>query len=382
MGVGDKTFVDLSYFTAKDIVSSLQNPDSLILRNVPESSSALGLTGRVSMGQDHRRFDYDIAMSAFTRDLRAEQVDDIGGIGGGIADYLNVNTTSNAAYAGSAGLEYKNQLFSLGGKYRYVQSGFRTLGANYLLSDLEMITINGGLNLIKNRMNINATYGIQNNNLSQKKFAKTSRNIGSANINYRATDKLSFNLNYSNFSIYQTVLKDSLFADSVTVDQMNHLVNFGATYVIVNEKYTHSYMLNTNFQELADQRENPNYNSVNQLYSIILSYGIRFKKKNFGLTFGANYQDFSSLLTAQSRYGANIGFSMQLFEKKMNIGIKQVWNRSVLVDRNDDLLNSSLSLNYALNKKNSLTTSAAYISRFGLRPFNELTLRIGYRVRF
>lgn len=382
VGFGDKTFVDLSLFSAKDNVNSLQNPDSLQLRNAPEASNSVGLTGRFSMVKHQLTLDYDVAMSTFTYDLTANPIDSADGQYGEAAGKLNVNSSSNAAYAGSAGLQYKNELFSTGVKYRYVQSGFRTLGVNYLLSDIEMITIHAATSIIKNRMSIRASYGIQNNNLSENRYAKTARNIGSANINYRATDRLSFNASYSNFSIYQTVLKDSLFADSILVDQMNHLVNFGATYIVITEKLTHSYMLNSSFQELADQRAESNYDAGNQLISVILTYGIRFNKKNFALTFGANYQDFSSSFTAQNRYGANAGFNWQVFERKVSLRFKQLWNRSALADRDDDIFNSQFSLVYALAKKHSLTFSSGLISRVGQNSFNEWTASIGYRMRF
>jgi len=382
IGVGDKTFIDLSLFSAKDILSSLEFPDSLELKNLPEASNSLGLTGRFSMAKDQLNLDYDVAVSTFTHDLRIDSIESSDNNITEAASFLNLNASSNAALAGSAGLQYKNNIFTAGVKYRYVQSGYRTLGTNYLLSDVEMITINAGTSIIKNRMAISASYGIQNNNLSERKFADTGKNIGSANINYRATDKLNFNLSYSNFSIYQTVLTDTLFADSVVVDQTNHLLNFGGTFIVVNEEHTHSYSLNSSFQELADQRENSDYNSGNQLISIILTYGIRFNAKKYGFTFGINYQDFSSLLTAQQRYGGNVGFNMQLLERKMNLRLKQVWNRSVLIDRNDDIFNTQLSLNYALNKKNILTLTGGFISRVGLNDFTELTMGLGYRMRF
>lgn len=382
IGVGDKTFIDLSVFSAKDILSSLRNPDSLQLRNAPEASNSVGLTGRFSMVKDQLTLDYDVGLSTYTADLRLDPLESIDSRLADAADNLNINTSSNASYAGSAGLQYKNDYFTTGVKYRYVQSGFRTLGTNYLLSDIEMITVNAGTSIIKNRMSISASYGIQNDNLSERKYAKTGRNIASANINYRATDKLSFNANYSNFSIYQTVLKDSLFSDSILVDQINHLINFGATYIVVSEKHTHSYSLNSSMQELADQRESTTYDAGNQLISVILSYGIRFNEKKFGLTFGANYQDFSSSFTAQKRYGANAGFNMQMLERKLNLRFKLLWNRSVLVDRNDDIYNTQLSAVYAVSRKHSLTFTSGLISRVGQNSFSEWNASIGYRARF
>ena len=382
IGVGDKSFIDLSLFSAKDILTSIEFSDSLKLKNSPEASTSLGLTGRFSMAKDQLSLDYDVAVSTFTHDLRVDPIESSDNNITEAAEILNLNASSNAALAGSAGLQYKNNIFTAGLKYRYVQSGYRTLGANYLLSDLEMITINAGTSIIKNRMAISASYGIQNNNLSERKFAKTGKNIGSANINYRATDRLNFNFSYSNFSIYQTLLKDSLFADSVVVDQTNHLANLGISYIVVTENHTHSYTLNSSFQELADQRENAEYNAGNELISVIFNYGIRFNPRNFGLTFGINYQDFSSLLTAQKRYGANAGINMQLIERKLNIRLKQVWNRSVLVDRNDDIFNTILSLSYAIARKHTLTATGGFISRVGFNDFTELTTGIGYRMRF
>lgn len=382
IGVGDKTFIDLSVFSAKDIISSINISDSLKLRNAPEASNSLGLTGRVSMISNHLTFDYDIALSTFTADLRIGPLENLEGGLAETAENLNINSSSNAAFGGSTGLNWKNKYFSTGLKYRYVQSGFRTLGTNYLLSDIEMLTINASANLIKNRMAISGSYGIQNNNLSEKRYAKTGRNIGSANINYRATDKLSFNASYSNFSIYQTVLKDSLFADSIVVDQTNHLINFGASYIIVSEKYTHSYSLNSSNQELSDQRENDIYKADNQFFSVMFNYGLRFNLKDFGLTFGANYQDFSSQFTAQKRYGATLGFSLQLFEKKLNLRLKQIWNRSVLEDRNDDIFNTQFTLNYSFSRKYSLTANSGMITRLGKNEFTELTASIGFRMRF
>lgn len=382
IGYGDKSFIDLSFFHAQDDLNSLQNPDSLDLRNTPEASTSVGLTGKVVFAKDQLTFSYDAGVSGFTRDLRAPDFSESADQSSSLLDRFNTNTSSNAAVAGSTGLQYKGKLFTTGIKYRYVQAGYRTLGANYLLSDLEMITINAGTQFFKNKLAVSGSYGIQNNDLSNRKFAETGRNIGSANLNYRPNNQWNFSLNFSNFSIYQTLLKDSLFADSVVVDQTNYQIAFSASYVVVSEKYTHSYTLNTNVQNLSDRRDNPTYDAGNQLMSLMFNYGLRFNKKNFGINFGANYQDFSSLLTAQKRYGGNIGFNVQLLERKLRLQLKQVWNRSVLPGRNDDIFNTQLSVNYALTKKHSITASTGLISRSGAYSFTEWRSSIGYRMLF
>lgn len=382
LGYGKKTYVDLSLFTAKDILSSISIPDSVPRRNPPEAGTALGLGGKVSIIDKTLFLDYDLGLSIFTRDLRVEKFEGTDLPDSDFMDRLNVNGSSNAAYAGSTGLQYQNERYTAGVKYRYVQAGYRTLGANYLLSDLQMITVNASTRLFENKMQVSGSFGIQEDNLAGRKFARSKRYIGSAQVAYRATERLNFNLNYSNFSIHQTLLKDSLFADSVVVDQTNHLVNLGATYLVINDRHTHSYTLNTSFQDLADKRPDPTYDGGNQLISLIFNYGLRFNEKNYGFTVGANYQDFSSLLTALKRYGFNVGVNWRSRDKKLNLRLKQIWNRSVLAQWDDDIYNTRFTASYDLAKKHAVTCDAGIVSRRGPRPFNEYTIGIGYRMRF
>ena len=384
IGYGDKSYIDLSIFTAKDIINSIALPDTIPLRNLPEASTSVGLSGLVNIAENKWLWDYDLGLSGFTRNMNAPSFSDTldTSFGSRVLDRLNANTSSNAAFAGTTGLQYKAKYYSLGVKYRYVQPGYRTLGTDYLLSDLEMITLNGSTQLFKNKVGLSGSYGIQNNDLSNRKFAKTGRRIGSASVSYRPNNKWNFNASFSNFSIYQTVLKDSLFADSIAVDQTNYQANFTASYVIVSQIYTHTYTLSTNFQNLSDRREMPTFDAGNQLMSFMFNYGLRFNQKKYGFNVGANYQDFSSLMTAQVRYGGNVGFNIQLLNQKMTARIKQAWNRSVLIDRDDDIFNTQFSMSYSLAKKHSINASTGYIARFGNYKFTEWRTTIGYQMRF
>jgi hypothetical protein len=382
VGYGKKTYIDLSLFTAQDNVNSISIPDSVPRRNPPEAGTSLGLSGRISLVDQKLFLDYDLGLSVFTRDLRVDKLDDSELMANKLVQNLNVNASTNAAYAGSAGLQYKHKIYTTGIKYRYVQAGYRSLGANYLLSDLQMITVNAGAQLLKNQLSVNGSFGVQEDNLAKKKFSRSTRYIGSAQVSYRATDRLNFNMSYSNFSINQTVLKDSLFADSLVIDQTNHLVNLGTSYLIINEKHTHSYTLNTSFQDLSDKRPDPIYDGGNQLISFIFNYGLRFNEKGYGFTIGANYQDFSSLLTALKRYGLNAGINWRSSNKKTNLRLKQVWNRSVLAQYNDDIYTTMLTLSYDLANKHAISANAGLVSRRGKLPFNEINFGIGYRVRF
>ncbi len=382
IGYGSNSSINFSFFHASDDLNSIILPDSLEGSVPAEASTSIGLDGKLATSNSKWIFDYDLGASIYTRDLRAQELSDTLSPGLSLLDKFNTNLSSNAAWAGKTGFRYNGKFFNVGIKYRYVQAGYHTLGANYLLSDLEMITLNAGTQFCKNKLALSGSYGIQNNDLSNRRFAETGRNIGSANVSFRPNNQWSFNVNFSNFSIYQTVLLDTLFADSVVVDQTNYQVNFTGSYIVVSPKYTHTYTLNTNVQNLSDQRDNPAQDAGNQLMSLMFNYGIRFNEKNYGLNVGINYQDFSSLLTAQTRYGGNIGFNIHLLDRKLTMRIKQTWNRSVLTDYNDDIFNTQWSGSYSISKKHSFNASVGYISRKGRNSFSELRTSIGYRMRF
>lgn len=382
VGYGNNSSIDFSFFHAADDLSSFTLNDSINVPPLPQASTSIGLSGKLATENKKWILDYDLGASIFTRDLRAREFNDPDDFGSSLTDNFGVNISSNAAWAGKTGFHYNGKLFNAGIKYRYVQAGYQTLGANYLLSDLEMITLNAGTQFFENKLAVSGSYGIQNNDLSNSRFAKTGRNIGSANVSYRPSNEWSFNLNFSNFSIYQTLLKDSLFADSVVVDQTNYQLGFTGSYIVVSPDFTHTYTLNTNFQNLSDKREVQTQDMGNNLISLMFNYGIRLNQKNYGFNVGANYQDFSSLLTAQVRYGGNIGFNIHLLDKRLTMRIKQAWNRSVLADYDDDIFNTQWSGSFAISKKHSFTASIGLISRKGRNSFSELRSTIGYRMRF
>ena len=79
---------------------------------------------------------------AFTRNLNAPRLDPELYTDNPILDDLGINYASAMAGAGAVGLDYVKKKFTMGVQYRLVQPGFRTLGSNYLLSDVEQITRN------------------------------------------------------------------------------------------------------------------------------------------------------------------------------------------------------------------------------------------------
>jgi hypothetical protein len=383
IGAGKKSHVDLVFFKASDEVNSISDPDSIAGLHSPEANTAIGLVGKVQLIENKLFVNYDLAASAYTRDLRSPELESEEDALQRFGNFVNVNRSSNLAGAANAGLQYQFSNLNAGVQYRYIQPGYRSLGVNYLISDLEMITMNLGGNFFQNKVNVNGSYGIQNNNLSQRRFASSSRNIGSLNANIRATQKLNLNFGYSNFSMYQTLLLDTLFADSVLIDQTNHLITASATYLILSEGKTHTIGINTNFQDLTDNRATDAFSASNRMVNLNLTYGIRFNSKGFGLTAAVNYQEFGSVLTAQTRYGATVGGNATLLEKKMTLRLTQAWNQSVTENRgNDQIFSIQFTMAYRLMAKHSVSLGGGVIARRGNNDFTESRISLGYRMQF
>ncbi len=383
IGGGTDSYFDLVFFKASDDVNSISEPNTIAGLQTPEANTAVGIAGKVQLVKNKISLNYDLAGSAYTRDLQSPEFDTEVQALQRFGNFLNINRSSNIAAALNTGLQYQHKNLNTGIQYRQIQPGYRSLGVNYLLSDLEMITMNLGGSFFKNKVNINSSYGIQNNNLSQKRFSSSSRNIGSLNANIRATQKVNLNFGYSNFSMYQTLLLDTLFADSVLIDQTNHLVTASATYLILSQGKTHTIGINTNFQDLSDNRASDFFSASNQMLNLNLTYGIRFNSKGFGLNVALNYQEFGSVLTAQTRYGATLGGNATLLEKKMTLRLTQTWNESVTENRgNDQIFSSQFTMAYRLLAKHSISIGGGIIARRGVNDFTESRVSLGYRMQF
>ncbi len=380
LGLGKKNTFDLTFFRAEDDVRSLPLLDSL-QRLTPQASTTIGLRSRVQFAKDRLVLDADIAVGAYTRDLNAPRLDPDLYTDRPIVGELGFNYASNVAGAGAVALDYVKDKFTTGVQYRLVQPGFRTLGANYLLSDVEQITLRTAFPLAKDKLQLSGQFGVQRNNLGDRRFAGTARNIGSANVAYRPSTRVSFNLNYANFSVYQTLLLDTLFADSVLIDQVNHQVNLATLYQYGDAKRQHSWSLMTGYQQLTDRSDGPTVLG-NRLLNLNLQYQLRWLACRWGLVLGANYNDYSALLTTNERYGATVGATRALKQDKLLLRLTHTWNRSQLPDRTDDIHSTNFMLNYRISTKHSILLSAGNIRREGLQAFTETRGTIGYRMRF
>lgn len=384
VGIGtDKNYIDLIFFQAADDRSSLNLIDSVQNSISAEQNTALGLSGRLEFFDGKLSLKADGGVSIFTRNQGAPGVDvTTTGLLQDILDFISPNISTNVAGAGSAEMAYREKNFNLGLEYRYVEEEYRTLGLNYLIDDLEQITIKPGVNLFKNRLIISGSYGIQNNNLNDRRAAKTTRNIGSVNISWMPSQKFFFSGGYSNFSIYQSVVIDSILNDSLLVDQVNHNINGMARYMWSNEKFQQSVSLTFNFQTLADNNNFTSDFTENRVFNNTAMYQLTNIKKRWTITGGGHYILYNTATLSNTRIGVQGQYNQSLLKSKLNLAGGINISRSMSEIGDGWISNINTNVSYRIAQRQSLSFRLFYIVNDVNQSFSELRGSIAFRIGF
>ncbi len=334
IGVGNQdNYFDFILFKAKD--DTLSAPEFTMEDNVlPAENLVVGISSRIST-KSNLFLELDYAASAYTRDIRAQGLDE-GEISYAkpLFSLFNPKTTSQVLTAKEAAIGYKGKLLGLSLRYKRVDPDYQSMGAYYFKSDVENITIAPYVKLFKRRLNIKSSLGFEHNNLKNTKAAQTNRTIGSLSVLLRPIKSLSLNYRYSNYGIAQ---RDGYreIHDTIRMQQNNKSISGGANYTIVKEKNTHSFNINSSYQALDDLNSQTADFSESKTYNTQYNYAYTYMPAGFNV-FLSYIRTKSITLIDQERIFAGPGF-----------GVAKLWfNNS---------LSTSINLNYMNNKLNGVT---------------------------
>ncbi len=195
----------------------------------PQENLVLGLNGRIRFFKK-LTLNVNGATSLFTNDQNARTTEDLAATTEPFRQLLTVNVASRFSFAGDASLGFQQKKYSVELKYRRIDPFYYSMATNFLQNDIENYTISTNFRLIKNKLRVRGSYGIQRDNLSNFKSYTSNRTIGSLSANYFSGDKLQATVNYSN---YQHENSSGL---AVVNDTLRILT------------YTHNFMANVNYK--------------------------------------------------------------------------------------------------------------------------------------
>ena len=207
LGGDDGTFVELQLLRAKDDPNSIESVlvvvDTLLVDTIPDAlrpeyattpqdNLVAGLAGQLSLFRRALQIRAEGAAGLTSRDVRSREIDaDSVDIPGFMEAIFPTRISSHADYAYRVDGTLALRALNLRGGYEYLGAGYTSLGLPYLMNDRRSYDVGGSLRLLQNRVQLQAQYGHQNNNLLGQKLETTQRNTASVNLMTRWSARLT-----------------------------------------------------------------------------------------------------------------------------------------------------------------------------------------------
>lgn len=380
----DNSFIDLILFKAKD------DPNQIVPLNQDSSFSfqndnaVLGINGQVRLFEK-LNLKMEIATSGFTKNAVDPETS---GNHSPVPGFLLTQRTSTIyRHAINAGLSFSEKQFTVGMGYKRIEPDYQSLGAYFFNNDLEDYTINLGYSLLKNRVRINGTGGLQRNNLFGEKATQLNRTITALNINY-SLNTFSAGLDFSNYSskvdYVLNLEQDSLNAIIVTQNASLH-----STYLLQTEaKDRHLFSFNFSVQEVTDEVDNPDLSGASQMINAIIAYNYSPSESAWKFNSRLNYNRNELSRMRLHRYGVGFGLERKLIADVWFITLQSNYFYSNGESVDNQTLNVRLSSPLRIDKHHRLDFSLLYLNRFKASGpaagggFQEVTGILNYMYSF
>lgn len=388
LGYGSSNnFFDLYFLKGKDDSTSLEiKPQKTEV--LPGENFVLGFVHKFSFFKRKLEWQSEGAASAFTRDVTAMKYDMTTVKQADLISKIITPNFSTALYGAiESQVKYKHKYFSLGGKYRRIEPDYKSMGAYFFQSDLEQITGNFTARLLKSKINLNGSYGIQNDNVSRKKLATTSRTIYSFIANFNINKNFGVDFNLSNYGTSQRAGTKSL-SDTTRINQISQSFTISPRYMFQKETRVHSLFLIFGQQALNDRNTFTSTNSEMTMLFTNLNYSLTNTESKISYIGGINYNKSITTAGSLEMNGLNLGSSKSWLDDKMSSDLTIVGNLTKFNGESNGFLTTlSSGHNYILGKKQNLRLQLNWLINHSKneqagKSFNEFTAMLQYRITF
>lgn len=391
LGYGtDASAVEASVFHSRDRLAA--GADTLARANAPEANLVLTIGGRHQLSKAIA-VEVEYARSALTRDTEAAPLD-----GSATARTLlglhaaNVTTASADAFRGE--LKFSPSFGAFGFAYERVGPEYKTHGALFIQSDFENVTASAAVPLLARRLNVSARGGLQRNDLRDVRAAQLRRVIGSAQAQYRWSDRVQTTLGVSNFNTTNRLRVVDLSrpaVDSVVLAQAQLSVNATASW-IVDAAATQSLVATATAQRarlIRDDEVDAERDAGFQLVSV--QYARRVPDAPWGFNAGVVYNRNRTAAATVTTVGPVLAAQVRLLDERLEGSASLNYNaRYVETDAGADaqataLVNAGAEASYGLTEKQRVRLSGTLV-RAGGAPgqpgFTDAQLQLAYNLSF
>jgi hypothetical protein len=250
-------YVDLILLKGWDIPNSIERPTDSVSIN-PQENVVLALKTQQRLFQ-RISFNLDVGLSGWTSNLFAEGLprEDIP-LADIIANLMTINYSTQFLTAGRASLSARIAQVNLKLQYQRIEPDYQTMGAYFFNNDLENITISPSWSMFKRKVRINASAGWQRNNLFDDKVNQTNRRVGSFQMSFTPSRKISASVSYTNFQVNQqrldVIRRDVI--DSLQLQQFSNNLSVNINYNFGDDDRRYNINAGLNNQSMTQDQNN------------------------------------------------------------------------------------------------------------------------------
>ena len=380
---GDFENVSLELFHAKDDSGSIRRLHDSLTTVLPEENTVVGSSWTFTLFK-RVVFSGNAAVSLLNRDLSYDRLDSIANvkIPSGVASVQPVNYSSVVSFSGQAQLFMMLRNLNVSMGYRRVQPDFKSLGVPYMLDDIEMINGSLGTSALKGKVNMNAAFTTQHNNLSHMLSSRLVTRTGNLGLNTFVSGHLNINMNVSGVQVYQ---KDGLLKlnDSLRMNQLMLTGVFSPSLNFSDAVHQHMVSGSLAYTTLDDRNPLTRGQTTGNNLCASLNYGLFFMKKYCGINVSTIYSVYGQKDSRYVSLGFDLGGNAQLL-KEHNLSVQAsagyFMNHSSSSATGNNIT-FSFSASYASGRHHSVGLFASYIITppVELNPLDKIN-RVPYAV--
>ncbi len=335
-------------FAAKVGLGTSKNYVDLIMLSVHDDSTSIDHTGEVGLAPAENlvlgvkskqvfakiiTLDADFGFSTYTWDMGTPDLNtDLYNIPRILTTFITPNASTEFLTAGKASLGLRLKKFSVKLNYRRVEPGYQSMGAYYLNTDIENITVAPSLNLMKNRLRLSGSIGYKRNNLFNTKSNNTFQQANSLMVAFMPTSKWGVNMNYSNYNMNQsrnyTLVRDTLVLEQFSNNVSGNLFfNFGTKTRRQNLSVAMAYL------SLSDNSPDSLSNDVSSLNPSV-SYRFSDSESKFSWSLTGNANDFRNPQNETFRWGLSGRATKTIADDKLELGLNSRFFHTILNQEN------------------------------------------------
>lgn len=283
---------------------------------LPEENLVLGIGGSVQVFKAVQ-FQFDGAGSLHNVGIKPALREGGGNeISNDFDSFLfNMDKSTRRGTAVRTGLSYSLKGFSVSANYERIDPLFQTLGNYFFLRDVENIRGSIGTGLLKQKVRLTISAGLQRNNLTEALATSTRRLIGNAGLSYNSGKVVTMSLNWSNFEADVRSAFEAAGNDTLTLRQVSQNITFNTGLRFRNgpRGITRSMDLTGGLQTFTNEGYPSQPTTSTTTFSASIGYRSQVKERAFswGVRLTASAFDNSGLsrmrngLSLNARKGLN-----------------------------------------------------------------------------